>query len=80
MLHKVAKQFRLRPEDIKEFTVVKKSVDARKKPDIFFTYTVRFRVSEESRLVRKNRGNKNLTVVKREAKLEDQIERLQTKE
>lgn len=80
LLHKVAKQFRLRPEDIKEFTVVKKSVDARKKPDIFFTYTVRFRVSEESRLVRKNRGNKNLTVVKREAKLEDQIERLQTKE
>ena len=39
---KVAKTLRCRPEELKKLKIEKKSLDARKKPDIFFVYTVSF--------------------------------------
>ncbi|MCH5252291.1 MAG: FAD-dependent oxidoreductase [Lachnospiraceae bacterium] len=79
LIKKVARQLHIKPEDIREFTLVKKSVDARKKPDIFFSYTVRFQVPEENQVMKKNKGNKNLTVVARKKKLEEKITPIRTK-
>ncbi len=70
---KVANVLRLGEEDLREFHIVKKSVDARKKPDIFFSYTVRFNVEQEERVRRRNRNNRNLTRVEPEARLEERI-------
>ena len=36
----VAAKLKVAPSDIKEFNILKKSIDARKKPDIYFVYSV----------------------------------------
>ncbi len=48
LLHqKVLKMLRVRPSDVKEFRVVKRSIDARKKPELFYVFTVRVTLSKE---------------------------------
>ena len=37
---KVCRQFRIPPETIKELYILKKSLDARKKPQLFWVYSV----------------------------------------
>ncbi|MCH5265893.1 MAG: FAD-dependent oxidoreductase [Lachnospiraceae bacterium] len=60
---KAARLLRIQPSDFLEFSIVKRSVDARKKPDIFYSYTLRFSVAEEEVLLAKNRKNRNLSRV-----------------
>lgn len=48
-------------EQISDFRIVKRSLDARRKPDIFFSYSVRFSVKEETLLLKK-RNDKRITV------------------
>lgn len=73
---KVAGQLHIRPEDFLEFHIVKKSIDARKKPEVYFTYTVQFSTAEEEALRKRNRGNKNLSAVKKEVGLSAGISEL----
>lgn len=47
---KAAGVLRLNPEEIEELKIVKKSIDARKKPEIFFSYTVEVRTGKEKQL------------------------------
>lgn len=58
LLKKAAKKLSLQPKDLQQFTVTKKSLDARKKPELCYSYTVAFQVPDESALLRRKKdGN-----------------------
>ena len=66
LLLKAAKELHIQPELIKETKLVKQSVDARKKPEIHYSYIVDIALKnggkkEEERLVKK-RKDRNITV------------------
>lgn len=42
-----------RPEELNNFKIIKRSVDARKKPDIYISYTVIFGCKDEQRILKK---------------------------
>lgn len=54
---KAAKMAGVKPELLQEFQIIKKSIDARKKPDIFFSYTVQFFVPQEKELFHKRKAS-----------------------
>lgn len=70
---KLAKKLHILPSEIGEVKIIKKSLDARKKPEIYVTYTLWFTVQEEEKVLRKNRGNRNLSQVKTELPLRTRI-------
>lgn len=43
----------LKEEDLLEYHIHKRSIDARKKPDIFYSYAVDFKVKQEERVLKK---------------------------
>ena len=53
---KVADMLRIPVGEIRSLTIRRQSVDARKKPDIFYSYTVDVEVAGEERILRKMRG------------------------
>lgn len=57
LIRKAAHTLHLEEEEIIGLEIVKKSIDARKKPDIFVTYTVRFSAAGEERIWKRNRKN-----------------------
>lgn len=50
---KAAGLLHIKAEDILEFQIVKKSIDARKKPDIYFIYTLDLTLREEDQILRR---------------------------
>ena len=48
-----ARKLRCSPADIQEVTVVRRSVDARRKPHIFFVFTLQVSVKNEKTVLRK---------------------------
>lgn len=52
---KIAKDLRIAINDIHSIKILKKSVDARKKPLIFYQYTVAFSCANEERLMKKRK-------------------------
>lgn len=50
---KLLKTLHLRPEEVLECHIFKRSIDARKKPQIFYSYTVDFCASNEKKLLSK---------------------------
>lgn len=54
---KIGKMLRVSVTDIKKVKIVKQSIDARKKPQIFYTYTVDVEVSGEKNILRKVKNN-----------------------
>ncbi len=72
---KLAKRLRLNPADIQELRIVKKSLDARKRPEIYMTYTFHFRVKDEDSVLLRNRRQKNLSRVKETPSLMSRIVR-----
>ena len=66
LLLKAAKELRIQPEMIKEVELIKQSVDARKKPEIHYSYIVDIALKsggrkEEERIVKKKK-DRNITV------------------
>ncbi|MBE5878468.1 MAG: FAD-dependent oxidoreductase [Lachnospiraceae bacterium] len=61
LLSAVSKHFHVNAEEISDLRIVKKSIDARKKPEIIFSYTLQLCMAEttEKSLVKKN---KNITL------------------
>lgn len=57
---KTAEILRVKPEELLELTIERESIDARKKPEIFYTYSVDVRVNNEERLLKRFRGKENL--------------------
>lgn len=53
---RAARLLRLKPAELLSFSIVRKSIDARKKPEIYAVYTVDVRVADEQTVFRKIRG------------------------
>lgn len=56
VLHKTAKLLRIEPEKIESFRIVKKSIDARKKPDITVIYSVEASVPSQDKVLARCRS------------------------
>ncbi len=56
LLKKAAKLLRLEPAAIQSLSIVKRAIDARKKPEIYAVYTVDVKVADEQAVFRKIRG------------------------
>ena len=56
LLKKAAKLLRMEPSAIQSLSIVKRSLDARKKPEIYAVYTVDVKVADEQAVFRKQRG------------------------
>lgn len=57
LLNKAAKALRINPGDIKELKIVKESIDARKKNDIKFVYTVDIKTDNENKILKQVHDN-----------------------
>lgn len=57
LLGKIAKTLRISEIEIKSFQIRKQSIDARKKPDIKYVYTVDVEVTNEPQVWKKQKGN-----------------------
>lgn len=62
MKQKIARLLKVAETEITEFEVIRRSVDARKKPELFFVYTVWVTVKRERTVIRKA-GNRNITQI-----------------
>ena len=60
---KIEKSLKIKKDQIKKLQIVKKSIDARKKPDISIVYSVDVWVDNEEKIL-KHSGNKNAVCVK----------------
>ena len=65
LLHKTAKILRIEPNRIEELQIVKKSIDARKKPDITIIYAVDVKVQAQEKVLAGCRSNQVQAVVHR---------------
>lgn len=50
---KTAAFLRVRAEDLLEFSIERQSIDARKKPELYYTYSVNVRLSNEEKVLRR---------------------------
>lgn len=62
---KTAKALRISPERIQSLQIVKQSIDARKKPELYYVYTVDVRVQDESQILKKNKNNQIMKAPKK---------------
>jgi len=58
---KAADILRISRQDIRGLTVVRRSLDARRKPELFYIYTVDVDVKEEEKTLRRAKGNQQIT-------------------
>jgi hypothetical protein len=61
LLKKVAKELKVKQTDIIKFDVIKKSIDARKKEDVKYVYSLAVEVKEETKLLKKLAGSINIS-------------------
>lgn len=66
IIKKVAKKLNIKEEIIKNIKINKESIDARKKPDIYFIYEVDIEVLNEELILKKNKSNDILKVEEKE--------------
>lgn len=66
LLQKIAKLLRIAEKEILEYQIKKQSIDARKKPDIQYVYTVDVKVPNEHQIVKKQKNNQ-ITLVNESA-------------
>lgn len=57
LLKSAAKKLQINPKDILSYTILKKSIDARHKPDILYEYTLSIKLNNEAGILK---GNKNI--------------------
>ena len=58
---KIYTTLKISSSDLLTWHIEKKSLDARKKPNLFYVYTIAANVQNEKRIIKKNR-NKNITI------------------
>ena len=58
LIKKSASLLRVRQDKIKDLQIKKRSIDARKKPEIFYNYQVVVSVEDEDRILKANKSNK----------------------
>lgn len=57
---KCAKKLGIKQEDIKEIKIVRKSIDARRKPEIYYSYIIDVKVNNEKNILKKNKDSQNI--------------------
>lgn len=57
---RVADFLRVPPQDIMSVKIVRQSIDARKKPELYYSYTLDVEVKNQERILRKFRGKEHL--------------------
>ncbi len=73
--NKVAKELHMETHQLQDFAIIKKSVDARKKPEVYYTYSVIFSCENEANLLKRNKKNRNLMPYAGEPDLYEQIKK-----
>ena len=63
LLKKVAKNIGIQEKEISNVHILKRSLDARKKPTLFYVYSIAFSVNDELKFLKKTK-NKNITQYK----------------
>ncbi len=58
---KVAAKLHIPAEQIKDLVILKESIDARKKPDVFYTLSVAFSYEKEQDVLKKQQKNKDIS-------------------
>lgn len=57
LIDKAAKILHISPKEIQSFRIKKQSIDARRKPDIKYVYTVDIKTANEKQILKKQKGN-----------------------
>ena len=52
---KILKLLKIQPKDLKSFTIVRRSLDARKKPMLYYSYIVDAEIANETQLLKRNK-------------------------
>lgn len=73
---RIAEILRIRESEINQIKILKKSIDARKKPQIYYSYSVAFECAQEQKVLQKNRKDKNLSVFIPQPSLADMVSKL----
>ena len=60
---KCAKRLKIRDKDIKDIKIVRRSIDARNKPNIYFSYTIDIKANNEKYILKKNTNDKDILYV-----------------
>ena len=65
LVEKICQQLKIHPEDIISWKIIRRSVDARKKPDLKFVYTVEVETEKERKIANRLRkvNDKNLMLI-----------------
>lgn len=58
---KAAARIGVAQSDLTHMRIVRKSLDARKKPELFYNYTIVFECRKEEEVLKRNRNNRNLS-------------------
>ena len=64
--HQITKQIRCKEESIKSVRINKQSIDARKKPNIYYIIEVDIETSKEKEILNNNKRNKNIKATPKE--------------
>ena len=54
---KLVRQLHIRPEELISYQIRRQSLDARKKPELFYVYTVDVKVKNEAMLLKHKKGS-----------------------
>ena len=57
LLQKIAQTLRISEKEIVKYQIKKQSIDARKKPELKYVYTIDVTVLNESQVIKKQKGN-----------------------
>lgn len=70
LIEKISKKLRIKKEEIKSFSISKKSIDARDKNNIYYVYEVDIDILNEERVLRKNKSSDILKINNNSYKIE----------
>lgn len=62
LIKKCCEKLKIKKTDIIDYKIVKKSLDARKKPEIFYSYIIDLNVKNEKKLLKNNQSNDVLNI------------------
>ena len=63
LLLKCRKKLKINESDIINYTIIKKSIDARLKPDIYYSYIIDIKVKDEKRVIEKHKKDKDIVYI-----------------
>ena len=66
LIKAISKKIKVNSNDIKYYMIVKKSMDARYKPDLFYIYEVDVSIDNEDEILRKNKKNNDIIITPNE--------------